>query len=68
MGTDARYYNSLLDEVGDKLKPEDYTDKPLSGLYLLGFYSQRHDLYTSKKQKEEAATGNEDNHIEQEDI
>ncbi|WP_433945554.1 type I-C CRISPR-associated protein Cas8c/Csd1 [Paenibacillus sp. SN-8-1] len=55
MGTDARYYNSLLDEVGAQLKPEDYTDKPLSGLYLLGFYSQRNDLYTSKKDKEAVA-------------
>lgn len=51
MGTDARYYNSLLDEVGAMLKPEEFTDSPLSGLYLLGFYSQRHDLYTSKKDK-----------------
>ncbi|WP_341281201.1 type I-C CRISPR-associated protein Cas8c/Csd1 [Paenibacillus sp. FSL H8-0537] len=48
MGTDARYYNGLLDEVGSMLKPEDFTDAPLSGLYLLGFYSQRHDLYTKK--------------------
>ncbi|BCG56848.1 type I-C CRISPR-associated protein Cas8c/Csd1 [Paenibacillus sp. URB8-2] len=55
MGTDARYYNSLLDEVGARLKPEDFTDKPLGGLYLLGFYSQRNDLYTSRKDKEAAA-------------
>ncbi|WP_338554679.1 type I-C CRISPR-associated protein Cas8c/Csd1 [Paenibacillus sp. KS-LC4] len=48
MGTDARYYNGLLDEVGSMLKTEDFTDAPLSGLYLLGFYSQRHDLYTKK--------------------
>jgi len=52
MGTDARYYNSLLDEVGAQLDPKDFTDKPLSGLYLLGFYSQRQALYTSKKAKE----------------
>ncbi|QOS77182.1 type I-C CRISPR-associated protein Cas8c/Csd1 [Paenibacillus sp. JNUCC31] len=58
MGTGARYYNSLLDEVGAKLRLEDYTDKPLTGLYLLGFYSQRNDLYTSKKDKEAAAALN----------
>ncbi|WP_338709157.1 type I-C CRISPR-associated protein Cas8c/Csd1 [Paenibacillus amylolyticus] len=58
MGTDARYYNSLLDEVGAMLSLEDYTDKPLTGLYLLGFYSQRNDLYTSKKATE--ATGTSD--------
>lgn len=58
MGTSARYYNSLLDEIGDKLKLDDFTDKPLTGLYLLGFYSQRNDLYTSKKDKETAAALN----------
>ncbi|SFQ96587.1 MULTISPECIES: type I-C CRISPR-associated protein Cas8c/Csd1 [unclassified Paenibacillus] len=52
MGTDAGYYNRLLDEVGAQLEAENFTDKPLSGLYLLGFYSQRNDLYTSKKDKE----------------
>ncbi|WP_413405370.1 type I-C CRISPR-associated protein Cas8c/Csd1 [Paenibacillus amylolyticus] len=60
MGTGARYYNSLLDEVGDKLQLEDFTDKPLTGLYLLGFYSQRNDLYTSRKDKEAAATLDKD--------
>ncbi|PWW44985.1 MULTISPECIES: type I-C CRISPR-associated protein Cas8c/Csd1 [Paenibacillus] len=60
MGTGARYYNSLLDEVGAKLQLEDFTDKPLTGLYLLGFYSQRNDLYTSKKDKEAAATLDDD--------
>ncbi|WP_144938954.1 type I-C CRISPR-associated protein Cas8c/Csd1 [Paenibacillus sp. 32O-W] len=52
LGAKLKYFNSLLDEVGSMLKPEDFTDKPLSGLYLLGFYSQRHDLYKSKKEKE----------------
>ncbi|KQO14752.1 type I-C CRISPR-associated protein Cas8c/Csd1 [Paenibacillus sp. Leaf72] len=60
MGTDAWYLNSLLDEVGAKLKPEEFTDSPLSGLYLLGFYSQRHDLYTSKKNKESEAGNGQD--------
>lgn len=55
MGTEAGYLNRLLDEVGSKLSLEDFTDKPLSGLYLLGFYSQRNDLYTSKKAKEAEA-------------
>lgn len=70
LGTDARYYNSLLDEVGAKLKLEDYTDKPLTGLYLLGFYSQRNDLYTSKKNKDAAeledADLNENDDIQEE--
>ncbi|GJM77197.1 hypothetical protein HMSSN036_94130 [Paenibacillus macerans] len=59
MGTDAGYYNRLLDEVGAKLSLEDFTDRPLSGLYLLGFYSQRNDLYTSKKAKEAEANAEE---------
>ncbi len=64
MGTDARYYNSLLDEVGAMLKPEHFTDAPLSGLYLLGFYSQRHDLYTSKKDKGSDTTQGQDSEQE----
>ncbi|WP_223066867.1 type I-C CRISPR-associated protein Cas8c/Csd1 [Paenibacillus caui] len=53
------YCNRLLNEVGAKLKPEDFSDRSLSGLYLLGFYSQRNDLYTSKKDKEVAENENE---------
>jgi len=52
LGTEVGYYNRLLDEVGAKLNPDDFTDKSLSGLYLLGFYSQRHELYKSKKEKD----------------
>ncbi|MFP4974214.1 type I-C CRISPR-associated protein Cas8c/Csd1 [Paenibacillus sp. CN-4] len=51
LGAEAGYYNRLLDGVGAALRIEDFTDKPLSGLYLLGFYSQRNDLYTSKKDR-----------------
>jgi CRISPR-associated protein Csd1 len=58
LGNELGYYNRLLDEVGAKLNPEHFTDRSLSGLYLLGFYSQRQDLYTSKKNKEEAINGN----------
>lgn len=63
MGTDAGYYNRLLDEVGDQLSTEHYTDKPLSGLYLLGFYSQRNELYKSRKDRE-AEAGQEDGNKE----
>ena len=28
---------------------EQFNNKPLSGVYLLGFYSQRHDLYQKKE-------------------
>ncbi|KAA9004893.1 type I-C CRISPR-associated protein Cas8c/Csd1 [Paenibacillus spiritus] len=45
----VNHCNHELDIVMDRLRPEDYNDSPLSGLYLLGFSSQRRDLYTSKK-------------------
>lgn len=52
LGTEVGYYNRLLDEIGSQLRPQDYTDKSLNGVYLLGFYSQRQELYKSKKDKE----------------
>lgn len=52
LGKKLTYHNALLDAVGSMLKPEDFTDEPLTGLYLLGFYSQRHELYKSREQKE----------------
>lgn len=56
LGTKANRYNKLIDEVGDRLKPEDFTDQPLDGLYLLGFYSQRRSLYTKNSRDEVAPT------------
>ncbi|WP_019153451.1 type I-C CRISPR-associated protein Cas8c/Csd1 [Robertmurraya massiliosenegalensis] len=53
LGTRLNYLSSLLDEVGSKMKPNEFTDEPLSGMYLLGFYSQRHALYKGKKKDEE---------------
>ena len=53
LGTKVTYYNQLIDKVGSMLSPEDFTNQPLSGLYLLGFYSQRHDLFTKKAKKDE---------------
>lgn len=50
-GEKVWYYNKLIDEIGTKIKFEDFNNKPLSGRYLLGFYSQRNDLY-QKKNKE----------------
>lgn len=53
LGAKGYYLSSLIDEIGSKLNCEDFNNKPLSGKYLLGFYSQRHDLY----QKKEKDTG-----------
>lgn len=52
-GTRLNYYNRLIDEVGSLFRPEDFNDKPLTGLYLLGFYSQRYELYKGNKEKEQ---------------
>src|SRR5690625_4509191 len=42
------YLSSLIDEVASKIKYEDFNNKPLSGKFLLGFYSQKHELYKSR--------------------
>jgi len=52
LGNQVLYYNRLIDEVANQINLEDFNDKPLSGVYLLGFYSQRHELYRSKKDRE----------------
>lgn len=48
LGENVWYYNKLLDEVGSCIKMEQFNNKPLSGRYLLGFYSQRQELYQKK--------------------
>lgn len=48
LGTKALYLSKLIDEVASKIDPKEFNNKPLSGIYLLGFYSQRHDLYQKK--------------------
>lgn len=48
LGRQAFYFNRLIDEIGSRIPIEQFNNKPLSGKFLLGFYSQRHDLYTKK--------------------
>lgn len=52
LGTQARYLSAKIDEVGSKISPADFNNNPLTGLYLLGFYSQRHELYRKKDNTE----------------
>ncbi|CAH0347285.1 type I-C CRISPR-associated protein Cas8c/Csd1 [Bacillus sp. CECT 9360] len=49
LGTKGLYLSKLIDEVASKMNIEDFNNKPLSGKYLLGFYSQRHELYQKKE-------------------
>ncbi|WP_110111777.1 type I-C CRISPR-associated protein Cas8c/Csd1 [Bacillus sp. CGMCC 1.16541] len=53
LGTKSRYLSSLIDEVASHIQFDDFNNKPLSGKYLLGFYSQRYDLYQKKEKSAE---------------
>lgn len=53
LGAKAIYLSKLIDEVASQIDFNDFNNKPLSGKYLLGFYSQRYDLY-QKKDKNDA--------------
>lgn len=57
LGEGVRYFSMQIDEVASKIEYDDFNNKPLSGKYLLGFYSQRQELYR-KKNKEEAVEEN----------
>lgn len=65
LGGASTFYNRLIDEVATKIDFEDFNDRPLSGRYLLGFYSQRYDLSNWKKghDKEEIEGGEMNEHI-----
>src|SRR5690606_30593393 len=54
LGTEATYWTRLIDEIASRIPISEFTNKPLSGLYLLGFYSQRHDLYQKKTKSDDA--------------
>jgi len=49
LGTNAIYLTKIIDEVASKMRIEDFNNKPLTGRYLLGFYSQRHEIYQKKE-------------------
>lgn len=54
LGTKATYWSRIIDEVASRIPVDEFNNKPLSGVYLLGFYSQRHELYKKKTDQEEA--------------
>lgn len=51
LGAKATYLSILIDEICDQFEIEDFNNKPLNEKYLLGFYSQRRDLYTKKEEE-----------------
>ncbi|MFX3631634.1 MAG: type I-C CRISPR-associated protein Cas8c/Csd1 [Candidatus Pristimantibacillus sp.] len=62
LGTNGIYWSKIIDEVASRIEIDDFNNKPLSGKYLLGFYSQRHELYQKKEKNEDAmeASNNEE--------
>ncbi|MFK4301557.1 CRISPR-associated protein Csd1 [Paenibacillus sp. RC254] len=61
-GKQLNYYSSMIDEVASQIPFDEFNNEPLTGKYLLGFYSQRYKLYqkTEKKQDEGNHAGDED--------
>lgn len=59
LGTKGRYLSNLIDEVASRINLEDFNNKPLSGKYLLGFYSQRHELYQKKEKDPDSVSVNQ---------
>ncbi|UTR13107.1 type I-C CRISPR-associated protein Cas8c/Csd1 [Salipaludibacillus sp. LMS25] len=51
LGTKATYLSKLIDEISDQFSVEDFNNTPLTEKYLLGFYSQRRDLYKKKEEE-----------------
>lgn len=49
LGTKGLYLSKMIDDVASRIDFNQFNNKPLSGKYLLGFYSQRHDLYQKKE-------------------
>lgn len=49
------YYEKLFGQIYEKLSefPESELNRPLADTYLIGYYLQRNDLYTSRKNTEE---------------
>lgn len=47
------YYEKILDEIAGRFDEGDFNDKMLNGKYLIGYYSQRQDIYTKNKKTEE---------------
>ncbi|MNW28927.1 CRISPR-associated protein [compost metagenome] len=49
LGDKTIIYNKLFQEIQGKFKYEEFNDQPLTGRFLMGYYNQREDMYTSKK-------------------
>lgn len=53
LGEKGNDYSRLIDVIASEIPFEQFNNTPLSGKYLLGYYSQRQDLYTKKSKEGE---------------
>lgn len=51
LGTKVTYLSKLIDEISDQFDINDFNNVPLTEKYLLGFYSQRRELYKKKEEE-----------------
>lgn len=51
LGRGGSYLTQLIDRVASMFRVEDFNDRPLSGKFLLGLYSQRNQLYQKKSEE-----------------
>jgi CRISPR-associated protein Csd1 len=58
LGTKGTYLSKIIDEVASRIPIDQFNNKPLSGVYLLGFYSQRHELYQKKENNDAVEASN----------
>jgi CRISPR-associated protein Csd1 len=62
LGPKANWYNDLISYIHSKFDINDFQDdSPLSGLYLLGFHSQRYEFLKGLRKKDENAKNDENN-------
>lgn len=60
LGIKGKGYSDLLNEMGAKMDFDDYqSDKPLDGLFLLGYYCQKQDFREKAKAKTKNAISTE---------
>ncbi len=58
LGPKAYWYQGIMGEISIKIKEEEFlTARYLDGRMLLGFYSQQHDIYRKKEDKQEEKQG-----------
>lgn len=58
LGTKLTTLSRMIDEVADQFDMEDFNNTPLTEKYLLGFYSQRRELYKKKENNTESEETN----------